>query len=385
MPRWKMLFRVMARGLWVRPGKLLLSVAALTVGATLASAFLSLYFDLPSKMSSEFRTLGPNLIVAPRGDAQTFSDDVATRVSTESPSTAMLPWLYAVGKVDTRDVILAGTDLDGLSRMHPGWKMHPGWRSLPAMAAATATATALEGIVAGEKAAEQFGWSVGAPVRVSYAGQAITLPLLAIVSTGGSEDSQLLMPLATLQTLTGQSDQLSMIQLAAAGAASDVESVWHRTAASVADLPTIEVRALRPVVESEARVVMKVRAMMLGLAGIVMALVILSVLTSVSGRILDRQKDIGVMKALGGSDAGIARFFLAETAAQAVFAGALGFAAGFALAQLAAERVFHSAIALRWDVALAVMSITLGAALVATLLPARWIRRMDAAVILRGE
>ena len=371
MARWSMLLRVMTKSLWVRPGKLMLSVAALTIGATLASAFLSLYFDLPAKMSSEFRTLGPNLVVTPRGDAQTFPADVTSRLASESPSATMLPWLYAVGKVDARDTILAGTNLANL------YKMHPGWRGLPAIAG--------EGIIAGEKAAAQFGWSVGSPVLVGYAGRAVSLPLLAVISTGGSEDSQLLMPLATLQSLTGQSGKLSMIQLAAPGSASDVEASWHRMTASVADVPSVEVRALRPVLESEARVVMKVRAMMLGLAAIVLALVVLSVLTSVSGRILDRQKDIGVMKALGGSDAGIARFVLAETAAQALFAGGLGFAAGFALAQLAAGRVFHSAISLRWDVALAVMSITLGAALVATLLPARWIRGMDAAVILRGE
>ena len=156
-------------------------------------------------------------------------------------------------------------------------------------------------------------------------------------------------------------------------------------AARLADAPEVEIRPLRPVLESEARVVMKVRGLMLGLAGIVLALVVLSVLTTVSGRILDRQKDIGVMKALGGSDAGIASFFLAETACQALLAAVAGYGVGFLLAQLAAERVFHSTIAMRWDVAGAVVGITLGVALIATALPARWIRSMDAAVILRGE
>jgi len=368
----RMLLRVIGKALWVRPGKLLLSVAALTVGATLASAFLSLYFDLPDKMSAEFRTLGPNLVVAPRGEAQTFPASIQKRLATTTEDAFQLPWLYAVGRADGRDVILAGTELPKLAQMHPSWS------GLPAQVSGQI-------LIAGVKAMEQFGWKPGETVRIQYSENEVSLPLAGIVSTGGSEDSQLLLPLATLQAMTGQAERLSLMQLAVPGAAAEVETAWHAMSASVASVPEVEIRALRPVLESEARVVMKVRGLMLGLAGIVLALVILSVLTNVSGRLLDRQKEIGVMKALGGSDAGIARFFLAETAVHALLAAALGLAAGFALAQAAAERIFHSSIALRWDVAGAVAGITLGVALIATLLPARWIRRMDPAVILRGE
>ena len=368
-----MLLRLIGKALWVRPGKLFLSVTALTVGATLTSAFLSLYFDLPGKISAEFRTLGPNLIVAPRGSGQTFPASIEDQLIGPDAEVSRLPWLYAIGKADGRDVILGGTELANLARMHPSWNGLP------------PSPSPGEVLIAGQKAAEVFGWSPGETVRVAYGEKEISLPLAAIVSTGGSEDSQLLLPLEALQALTGQAGRLSLMQLTVPGTASAVESVWHQMAARAGNLPEVEIRALRPVLESEARVVMKVRGLMLGLAGIVLALVILSVFTNVSGRILDRQKDIGVMKALGGSDAAIARFFLAETAVQALLAAAVGFGTGFALAQAAAEGIFHSAIALRWDVAAAVVGITLGVALLATVLPSRWIRRMDPAVILRGE
>ncbi|MBI3935229.1 MAG: ABC transporter permease [Acidobacteria bacterium] len=373
MARWRMLLRVVGKALWVRPGKLFLSITALTVGATLVSAFLSLYFDLPQKISSEFRTMGPNLIVAPRGQGQTFPAEIAKELVAGYPGVTGLPWLYAIGKANGRDVILGGTELANLARMHPGWQGLPSGIAGP------------EALIAGEQVATVFGWKPGAIVHVAYADRDIRMPLAGIVSTGGSEDSQVIVPLAALESLTGQAGRLSLIQLAVPGSASDVDATWQALLARAGAVPEVEIRALRPVLESEARVVMKVRGLMLGLAGIVLALVILSVLTTVSGRILDRRKDIGVMKALGGSDASIARFFLAETAAQALLAAALGFGAGFALAQLAAERIFHSAIAPRWDVAAAVAAITVSVALIATALPTRWIRRMDAAVILRGE
>ncbi|HWP85871.1 MAG TPA: hypothetical protein VNN17_11810, partial [Terriglobia bacterium] len=185
MTRPEMLLRLVRKALWVRPGKLALSVLALTVGATLSSAFLSLYFDLPAKMSAEFRTLGPNLIVAPRGAENTFSAQLEDRLATAYPALARLPWLYAVGQAGDRNVVLAGSRLEDLAAMHPSWRgipSHPG-----------------EGLLAGETAAALLGWKIGETHRISYAGRQINLPLAGIVSTGGSEDSQLLLPLATLQ------------------------------------------------------------------------------------------------------------------------------------------------------------------------------------------
>lgn len=389
MARWKMVLRVVSRALWVRPAKLFSSLAALTVGATLASAFLSLYFDLPRKMTAEFRTLGPNLVVAPRGNAQTFSAELYARLAADSPEVPRLPWLYAIGKVEGNDVILGGTDLARLAALRPGWQVFP---SLDRKESAQTVQDFLtrqqealaseQGLLAGEKAAAHFRWSTGQVVRLDYGGTSVSLPLLGIVSSGGSEDSQLLVPLPVLQTLTGQPGQLSLIQLAAPGSAAQVESIWQKIAAR---LPEAEVRPLRPVLESEARVVMKVRGLMLGLTAIVLGLVILSVLTTVSGLVLDRQRDIGIMKALGGSDRAIALFFLAETACLAVLAAALGYGAGFGLAQLAAQRIFRSAVDWRGDVLGAVVGITVAVALIATAFPARWIRRLDPAVILRGE
>src|ERR1019366_9744748 len=115
---WRMFFRVVSKAFWFRPGKVSASVVALTVGATLVSAFLSLYFVLPGKMSGEFRTLGPNLIVAPRGNDQTFSEELYTRLGSRQPQVIALPWLYAVcraaNKAGGGDVVLGGTALGRL-------------------------------------------------------------------------------------------------------------------------------------------------------------------------------------------------------------------------------------------------------------------------------
>ena len=400
MNRWGIFFRVVSRAFWFRPGRVSAALASLTVGATLASVFLSLYFELPRKMTGEFRSLGANLVLAPAGNAQTLPESVFRQVGAQPHPTELsrLPWLYAVGKVGSKvgndDVIFGGTELAGLAAMKPWWQIvgdtsrdgSPG-----NLEAFLNTKTSLQAaspenqdrwLLAGEKAAAHFGLQPGETVQLDYGERALQLPLLAIVSTGGSEDSQLFLPLPALQELTGQPERLSLIELQAQGSSEQVETVRQALAAL---LPQTEVRPLRQVVESEARVVMKVRWLMFGLTAIVLGIVVLSVMTTVSGLVLDRQREIGVMKALGGSDGMISLLFVTETACYASLAAVLGYLAGFGLAQWAALRMFGSVLQWRWDVLPAVVAVTLGVALVATAFPIHLVRKVDPAVSLRGN
>ncbi len=401
MSRWAIFFRVVSRAFWFRPGRVSAALASLTVGATLASAFLNLYFELPRKMTGEFRSLGANLVLAPAGNAQTLPESVFHQVGAQHhpPELSRLPWLYAVGEVGNEDVIFGGTDLAGLAAMNPWWQVM-GWQVLGDTArnaspgnleAFLKTEASLQGqspenqdrwLLAGEKAASHFGLHPGETVQLDYGERALKLPLLAVVSTGGSEDSQLFLPLPALQELTGQPERLSLIELRAQGSGEQVETVRQSLAAL---LPQTEVRPLRQVVESEALVVMKVRWLMFGLTAIVLGIVVLSVMTTVSGLVLDRQREIGVMKALGGSDGMISLLFVTETACYASLAAVLGYLAGFGLSQWAALRMFGSVLQWRWDVLPAVVAVTLGVALMATAFPIHLVRKVDPAVSLRGN
>jgi putative ABC transport system permease protein len=370
------------------------SFAALAVGATLASAFLNLYFDLPRKMTTEFRTLGANLILAPKGTSETLPEEVYRELAEAQPATPRLAWLYAVGKVNGQEAILAGTELERLAALNPGWQVldDPSAKrsseSIDAFIARSARAQGGLGnqqatwLLAGETAATHFGWKAGEAVTVNYGSATLDLQVIGIISTGGSEDSQLLLPLPALQEITGHAGQLSLIALAAPGAAAQVEAVRQQLARR---WPEIDVRPLRPVLESEARVILKVRGLMFGLTAIVLAIVILSVMTTVSGLVLDRQRDIGVMKSLGGSDWAISLLFVAETLSIAAVAALLGYALGLGLAQWAAQRIFASALPWRWDTLPAVVGVTLAVAFLAATLPVYRVRRLDPAVVLRGN
>src|SRR6266404_6866950 len=107
MSRSKFRFHLIWRAMFLRRRRLAIALAALTVGAMLASALLVTYADLDRKLSGELRRYGANLIIAPPPGADILPADALKRADAISDS--VVPFFYAVGKVDNRDVVIGGT------------------------------------------------------------------------------------------------------------------------------------------------------------------------------------------------------------------------------------------------------------------------------------
>jgi putative ABC transport system permease protein len=99
---------------------------------------------------------------------------------------------------------------------------------------------------------------------------------------------------------------------------------------------------------------------------------------------MERRKDVGLMKALGGSIARIVGLFLAEVGVLGAAGGLIGCLAGVLLAQWMGWRIFATAIAARWEVFPLTIAMMVAVAL-AGALPLRLLGKVKPAVILRGE
>jgi putative ABC transport system permease protein len=108
------------------------------------------------------------------------------------------------------------------------------------------------------------------------------------------------------------------------------------------------------------------------------------VLATMAALAMERRRDVGLMKALGGSMSRVVRLFLAEACSLGVLGGLLGWAAGILLSQWIGRRVFGVAIAPRLEVLPLTVALMVGVAL-AGALPLRLLGRVRPAVILRGE
>lgn len=353
---------LVGRALWMRRRRLSVALLSLLVGASLSSALLSTYADLEQKMAREFRRYGANLVVAPQGDGQTLPEETVERA--RMPEVSAIPFLYVVGRSNDREVVIAGVDLTGLREFARTWQLRGQW---PA-----ATGDCLAG--------ERIGVQPGASLHLTVGTQAADCRVTGVVATGASEDSQILLALAEAQRLAALPGRLSLIQLNAAP--QEVERVRGQLAAA---LPGLEVRTLRPVAESTARVLLKVRGLLLGSTAVILAIIVLGVTTTLSAIVWERRRDIGVMKALGAGERQIATLLLSESALLGLAGGLLGYGAGLALAQWIGRSIYQSAVAVRPEVFPQVVLVTVAVAVAATMFPLRMVRNVRPAAVLKGE
>jgi putative ABC transport system permease protein len=127
----------------------------------------------------------------------------------------------------------------------------------------------------------------------------------------------------------------------------------------------------------------------LSLALVILAITTLCVTGNFSAMVIERSKEIGLLKAIGAAEGRIATLFLAESLVLALMSTVAGYALGLAVAYGIGRKIFSdagtAAVGVDFAVFVPVMTVTLLVAAAATLLAASRIWRIEPAVILRGE
>ena len=200
------------------------------------------------------------------------------------------------------------------------------------------------------------------------------------VQTGAAEDSRIYISLADFEAWTGIPP--STIEIAASGSPQEVASILNQVAQA---LPAGEVRPVRQIMEGEARVLGKTRATVLAAAVLIILTSGLCVLSTLMGWVFDRRRDFAIMKALGASGRLLNGFFAAEAAVLGATGALLGFVVGIGLAAWIGRVNFHASVTPRFSVLPVVLTGSMAVTLVSAILPISLLRRVQPAVILRGE
>ncbi|MBZ5699985.1 MAG: ABC transporter permease [Acidobacteriia bacterium] len=372
-----MFWRIFRQLLGASRGRLTLALIALSSGAAISSALLNIDLDAEQKLTHEFRTLGANVVVAPPSagsDAALADAAVMDRIAgLHAPQiVAAAPYLYVAANAGAQPVILAGTWFDQVAKMNSWWKVDGGWVS--------SRDDRLHCLV-GQAAARQLGLMPGSHINLRAGEHDISLTVTGIVTTGGDEDSQIFTSLDTAQDLSELAGRVSLVQLSVSGTPSEMEAFASRLANA---LPGLDVRPVRQLTAAEGSILGRIRGLIFWTVILILALTTLGVLASMAALAMERSRDVGLMKALGGSVPRIMRLFLAEAGALGVMGGTIGFAAGVVLARWIGGRVFGVAISPRLEVFPLTIALTVGVAL-AGALPLRLLGRVRPAEILRGE
>jgi putative ABC transport system permease protein len=176
--------------------------------------------------------------------------------------------------------------------------------------------------------------------------------------------------------------QPSTIEIASSGSSEEISGLIQKLSQA---LPAAEVRPIRQITEGEARVLGKTRATLAAAAALIVATAALCVLSTLIGWVFDRRRDFAIMKALGASEALIGGFFATEAAALGAVGAVVGFAIGVGVAAWIGRVNFHAPVMPRSDVFPVVLVGSIAVALISAVVPIFLLRRVQPAMILRGE
>jgi putative ABC transport system permease protein len=372
-----MFLRILWKLLGAGRGRLAVALIALTSGAAVCSALLNVNLDAERKLTQEFRTLGANVVIAPPiggSEAALANAAVLDRIAAlRVPQiVATAPYLYVAANSGSQPVILSGTWFDQVAKMNSWWKLEGGWVS---------SREDHEHCLVGFTAARQLGLAPGSSVQLRSGDHNISLTVAGIVTTGGAEDNQILTNLNSVQALSSLPGRISLVQVSVSGTPSEIEGVTRRLADN---LPGLDVRPVRQIAAAEGTILGRIQGLIFWTIALILVLSMLGVLASMAALAMERRRDVGLMKALGGTVPRIMRLFLAEAGTLGAVGGMLGFLVGVVLARWIGERIFGVVISARFEVLPITIALTIGVAL-AGAFPLRLLGRVRPAEILRGE
>jgi len=403
-----MFFRIGLRSLAVKRPQSALAFAALTLGATVASLLLNLYGDARRKMENEFRAYGPNVIVAPAGvesgaDASSHPgglldaavvDQIRAKLPAATPAASqpiIAPVLYAVvsarpgmlsnSSAPAQSMIAVGADFAVLRDLNPAWKVS-GVRGEAGPGACVLGARAAERLALRSGDSLELAALDGGLPEAARRGRVTACTLAGVVSSGGAEDNQVFLSLEVLQQAAGLAGRISLIEMRVPGAASDVEAVAAGLASAC---PSLEIRPVREIVQSEGKVLGVIRGLMVALAALIIGVVVLCVMATVTTIVLERRKEVGVMKALGASDRTVFGLLLTEIGALGLAGGIVGFGLGALVARRLGIDLFGVALDTDWRMFGPVIAAAVLVAALPALVPVSMVRSIDPARTLKGE
>jgi putative ABC transport system permease protein len=362
-----MFLRMLVRAAVLRRGRAASALLAMVVAAAVTTAMMNLYVDVQAKLRTEFRKYGANIVVVAKDGTSLPADALEKAQAAISGRGTAVPFAYVVARTsDGQSVVVAGTDFELVRNLNRWWSV-------------TSWPSASEQALVGTRAAAAVN-AQGKPLELSFQGRTIRLRPAGMLQTGGAEDSRIYLSLGDFVAWTDV--RPSTIEVAASGSPEEVSATMQRLAQA---LPGAEVRPVRQIVESEARVLGKTRATLLAAAVLIILTAALCVLATLIGWVFDRRRDFAIMKALGASERLLNAFFAAEAAALGVVGALLGYVLGVGVAAWIGRANFHSPVVPRFSVLPFVIVGSVLVALLSAVLPIGLLRRVQPATILRGE
>jgi putative ABC transport system permease protein len=364
----------------------LLAGAAIMLGVTVATAMIAVATDIGDKINRELRTIGANLLVTPQEDTLDVEiggvnlkppSDGAFLNEADLPKikgtfwhnniTGFAPMLPVQAELQvngkTENVTLLGTYFarqisygteqftTGVRSTDPWWKVSGAWPN-----------DSSRDVLFGERLATRLSAKTGDEVTLSGR----RLRVSGILDAGGSEDDEIVAPIALAQEILGKPGAVRRVYVSAltkpedAFARRDPRSMsgavydrWYCSPypQSIAfqlqeAIPHSHAEQIRQVAQNEGAVLTRIEGLIFLVTLAALFASALAVSAAMATAIFERRAEVGLMKALGAGRFAVASIFFAEASLLALLGGFVGFVAGGVLAHQIGRSIFNSEIAI---------------------------------------
>jgi putative ABC transport system permease protein len=418
-----MFIRILSKSLAKRKTRISIAVLSVIIGAAIATALLSVSFDISEKVGFEFRKYGANLLVVPESDTievgfpgVDFGSVTDQRYINESDLwkiktifwrnnvLGFTPLLYQVVQVGEgeieQDVVLVGTyfnkdveikdpyslnDLPifntGIKTISPWWEIEGEW-----IEDQNDSTVSMIGI----NIAENLGLNIGDNYSIRYKENYeevdnethYNLTVLGIIATNGHEDNQIFVNLHVAQNLSKRSNKVHTVQVSALCNQCPVDTFAEEIEEKI---PYAQARSVNQLVNAEMNILGKITDLMFLITIVALMASALGVMTTMTTSVIERRKEIGLMKSVGAENKRISALFVSEATIIGVIGGIFGYFVGVFLSQVIGLSVFSTTISLRLEILPIAIGISIGVSLLASALPVRRAVKVEPAIVLRGE
>jgi putative ABC transport system permease protein len=377
---------MLVKALAHRSGRTLLLLAVLAMASSLATALGIVSVSMGKRVAEEVRKYGANVIVIPKSARMDVGSgglnfgsvgepvylkqrDVEEALSRCGLKAERSYHLRGALHCKDADLAVEGVNFGEIRRLFPWWQLRGGW---PGASEA----------VLGNDLAARLKVKAGDTLDLEGKGETLHLKVSGIVSTGGEEDDLLFLSLPVLQQALGLDGELTLVRLMVTAGG---ESLQQATASLQPLLPGAKVNEVRQTARTSEGLLAKVKLLMLLVTAVVLVSAGSSVTGTMSTTVLERGKEIGLMKAMGATRLEVLLIFCGEAALLGVLGGVAGYLFGSGIAQFITKTVFSaSAEFIPWYAGIS-LGVSLFLALLGSIGPMVSVFRLDPVRSLRGE
>jgi putative ABC transport system permease protein len=388
-----MFWRIIRRLFGANRGRLFVMLLALGAGAAVTAALLNLQVDAKRRLTTEFRTFGPNVVISPRNSSDSLgflNDSLFDRIPNQNRfgSIPKAEFLYGVvdvslaklgdenpdnGAISNRVILVGYAHSDfHAEQVLPRSLLdaEEQWKGVSSLRCAV-----------GQRVASTLKMAPGDGVWFRNGPQRYSVAATVLPSTGGPEDNQVFFYLDAVQKLLAQPHHISLIQLSVPGTSEEIVRFVEELQPQLGDA---EGRPIRQFTEAQAKIYNSISGILNYTVGIVLVLTGLCVMAAMTNVAMERKNDVGLMKAIGGSVRRVLRLFLAEAALLGLAGGMIGGATGIFLSIGLGKAVFGVAARPRLIVYPVAVALTIIVAILSAY-PLRRLASIRPASVFRGE